>query len=232
MNRRTCKAGQDARADVRNHHARRRSSLPCRASTVLAHRVIGRSNALHTALVQSPTASPVDLPIPIFNTGLSVICIRVSNTSANGARIGAVGLELPGEQSGFSLVLPVNTGLSIEEGVQGDPRVPWRDARCCGQAPIDDHRRTGSVRPADNGASDARVREWAVRHDQTDRNTAQWRLRRLPRRGRQRVGCGGVGAASVRRRPEGCRRRGSGSGHENRQIGYPLRHYQSWPARR
>src|SRR5688500_18422758 len=63
---------------------------------VLAHRVIGRGNALHTALVQSPTASPADLPIPIFDTGLSVICIRVTNTSTDGAVVTAVGLELPG----------------------------------------------------------------------------------------------------------------------------------------
>jgi hypothetical protein len=91
---------------------------------VLAHRVIGRGNALHTAFVQSPTASPVDLPIPIFNTGLSVICFRVTNTSANGARVGAIGLELPGELSGFSLVSPVNARLSIEEGVQGVPGFP------------------------------------------------------------------------------------------------------------
>jgi hypothetical protein len=90
---------------------------------VLAHRVIGRNDALNTALVQSPTASPVDLPVAIFNTGLSVICFRTTNTSTNGARIAAIGLELPGELSGFSLLTPLG-GLTIQENVTGVPGFP------------------------------------------------------------------------------------------------------------
>jgi hypothetical protein len=90
--------------------------------TVSAHRVIGRVNpAGNTALVQSPTASPADLPVPIFNTGLSVICFRVTNTSTSRSRITAVGVELPGDRSGFSLVTPLDRGLTLHERVEPLP---------------------------------------------------------------------------------------------------------------
>lgn len=93
--------------------------------SVSAHRVIGRAHpTLATALVQSPTASPADLPVPLFSTGLSVACIRVSNTSPGDVRLSAVGLELPGTLSGFALVTPLNRGLRIEEGVQQVPGFP------------------------------------------------------------------------------------------------------------
>ena len=92
---------------------------------VLAHRVIGRTYpALVTALVQSPTASPLDLPIPIFDTGLSVACIKVTNTSRVDTRITAMGLELPGTLSGFALIAPLDAGLSIQENVAGLPGFP------------------------------------------------------------------------------------------------------------
>ena len=92
---------------------------------VLAHRVIGRAYpALVTALVQSPTASPLDLPVPIFDTGLSVACIKVTNTSRVETRITAVGLELPGTRSGFALISPLDAGLSIQENVGGIPGFP------------------------------------------------------------------------------------------------------------
>lgn len=83
-----------------------------------AHRVVGTNHpTLATALVQSPTASPVDLPIPIFTTGLSVICFKVTNTSPVDTRITAVGLELPGTVSGFALVAPVASNLTLYEDV-------------------------------------------------------------------------------------------------------------------
>jgi hypothetical protein len=97
-------------------------ALPVR---VLAHRVIGRAYpALVTALVQSPTASPSDLPIPIFDVGLSVVCLKVTNTSRIDTRITALGLELPGTLSGFALVSPLDSGLSIQENVTGLPGFP------------------------------------------------------------------------------------------------------------
>jgi hypothetical protein len=91
-----------------------------------AHRVIGRTYpGVVGALVQSPTASPTDLPIPIFNTGLSVICIRVTNTTSPAdVRITALGLELPGTLSGFSLLSPLDRGLAVQENVQQLPGFP------------------------------------------------------------------------------------------------------------
>lgn len=92
---------------------------------VFAHRVVGRrSPTTHTALVQSPTASPADLPVTLFNTGLSVICFRVTNTSTTNSRITAVGLELPGDLSGFSLVTPLAHGLSLFEDLENVPGFP------------------------------------------------------------------------------------------------------------
>lgn len=89
-----------------------------------AHRVIGRTYpTLATAFVQSPTASPRDLPIPIFDTGVSVICFRVTNTSPAAARITALGLELPGQRTGFAL-LGARGGLTLVENVAGVPGFP------------------------------------------------------------------------------------------------------------
>jgi len=88
------------------------------AAGVSAHRVTGVNYpTLATALVQSPTANPADLPIPIFNTGLSVICFRVTNTSPVDTRITAVGLELPGTLSGFALLTPLANDLNLYENV-------------------------------------------------------------------------------------------------------------------
>jgi hypothetical protein len=95
------------------------------STPLVAHRVIGRTYpGLVTALVQSPSASPVDLPIPLWDTGLSVVCFKVTNTSRVETRITAVGLELPGRLAGFSLVSPVDGGLSIQENVEGIPGFP------------------------------------------------------------------------------------------------------------
>ena len=88
------------------------------ATTLSAHRVIGVNYpTLATALVQSPRASTTDLPIPLFDTGLSVICMKVTNTSPVDTRITAVGLELPGALSGFALLTPHNGDLRLYENV-------------------------------------------------------------------------------------------------------------------
>lgn len=88
------------------------------AIEVSAHRVIGIGHpTVNIAAVRSPTASPVDAPVPIYNTGLSVICFRVTNSSTADNRITGVGLELPGELSGFALVSPLDRGLSLHENV-------------------------------------------------------------------------------------------------------------------
>jgi len=75
-------------------------------------------------LVQSPSASPVDLPVPLWDTGLSVVCIKVTNTSTVDTRITSVGLELAGQRSGFALLSPLDAGLSIQENVSGIPGFP------------------------------------------------------------------------------------------------------------
>ena len=87
------------------------------AIEVSAHRVIGVAHpSLHVAAVRSPAASVTDMPIPILDTGVSVVCFRVTNSSAT-SHITGVGLEVPGDLSGFALVSPLDRGLSIEEGV-------------------------------------------------------------------------------------------------------------------
>jgi hypothetical protein len=100
-------------------------ALVVSAAGVSAHRVIGRNYpAVATALVQSPTASPSELPVPIFTSGLSVICLRVTNTSSVDTRITAIGLELPGTLSGFALLSPLDYGLSVFENVEQVPGFP------------------------------------------------------------------------------------------------------------
>lgn len=87
------------------------------AIEVSAHRVIGVNHpTLHVAAVRSPAANLTDMPIPIFNTGLSVVCFNVTNSSAT-SHVTGVGLELPGDLSGFALVSPLDRGLSLLEGV-------------------------------------------------------------------------------------------------------------------
>lgn len=87
---------------------------------LFAHSVVGISDHEgHKALVQSPTAA-TDLPVPIFNTGLSVACFRVTNQSPTDANITALGLEipdLPESVDGFALVWPVDRGWTLQEDV-------------------------------------------------------------------------------------------------------------------
>lgn len=85
---------------------------------VSAHRVIGvKHPTLNVAAIRSPAANRADMPVPIFATGLSVVCFTVTNSSDH-SHITGVGLELPGDLSGFALVSPLDRGLSIEEGVE------------------------------------------------------------------------------------------------------------------
>jgi hypothetical protein len=65
------------------------------SANLFAHSVVGISDRNgHKALVQSPTSGS-DLPVPVFNTGLSVACFRVTNQSPTDANITALGLEIP-----------------------------------------------------------------------------------------------------------------------------------------
>src|SRR5215210_5519939 len=68
---------------------------------------------LATARITSPTAA-TDVPIPIYNTGVSVACFKVRNTSPYDSVITAVGLELPGDYGDFNLVLPASSMFHVE----------------------------------------------------------------------------------------------------------------------
>ncbi len=93
---------------------------------VSAHSVRSLASAgAATAFVASPTAT-ADAPIPVSwgtaDTGLRVVCFVVANTSMPRAdrpdrpRVTAVGLELPGTLSGFSLLTPRDGSWRLVEG--------------------------------------------------------------------------------------------------------------------
>src|SRR6187399_3313343 len=86
---------------------------------VSAHRVIGRQYpTVATAFIQPPAGPNNDFPIPLWNTGLSVVCVRVANTSPVDARITALGFDLPGVRGGgFALVSPLRGGFTLHEKV-------------------------------------------------------------------------------------------------------------------
>jgi hypothetical protein len=74
-----------------------------------AHTIRGVSNpTLAVARLSSPTSS-VDRPQPLGGN-LALACFNVQNRSPFDARITAVGLDLPGDLSGFALVSPVGAG--------------------------------------------------------------------------------------------------------------------------
>ena len=93
---------------------------------VSAHVVRGVMNpTFATAFVSSPTAG-TDAPIKIMwgtrDTGLRVACFFAANTSmpraddADWPRVMAVGFELPGTPSGFSLLEPLNDEWELVQG--------------------------------------------------------------------------------------------------------------------
>jgi hypothetical protein len=75
------------------------------------------------ARVQSPNAQVTDLPIPIPGTDLSIVCFRVRNTSLFDSRITAIGLELPGEATGFSLISATDGAFGLIEQVTHIPEL-------------------------------------------------------------------------------------------------------------
>ena len=94
-------------------------------ASVSAHVVRGLTYpTLAHAFVSSPSATQ-DLPISVMwgleDTGLRVACFYTANTSPRSAdsrwpRITAVGFELPGLLSGFSLMEPLNEEWELVEG--------------------------------------------------------------------------------------------------------------------
>lgn len=95
-----------------------------------AHLVRGVGDpTLAKAFVSSPSATQ-DAPIRIswqnVDTGLRVACFNVANSSPARAddpswpRITAVGFELPGSPTGFSLLEPLNGDWALEEGLNAE----------------------------------------------------------------------------------------------------------------
>lgn len=94
-------------------------------ATLSAHIVRGISfPTLAVGFVSSPSATE-DAPIKVLwgptDTGLRVACFYTANTSPRSAdpqwpRITAIGFELPGAVSGFSLMAPLDGGWELVEG--------------------------------------------------------------------------------------------------------------------
>ena len=98
-------------------------------ATVAAHVVKSLTAAAATAFVSSPSAGG-DAPIKLVwgdpstgDTGIRAVCFNVANTSAvrvdrpDFPRVTAVGFELPGSSSGFSLLSPLDESWKVVEGV-------------------------------------------------------------------------------------------------------------------
>ena len=91
-----------------------------------AHNYVGLEHGrpLVAARVQSPNAQLTDFPVPIAGTDLSVVCFRVRNTSQFDSRITSIGLELPGDLTGFTLLSPTDSDFRLIEQVSHVPGLP------------------------------------------------------------------------------------------------------------
>ena len=104
------------------------SSILVSLASVSAHVVRGlTSPGLVTAFISSPSAgtdAPVRLVWGTQETGLRVVCFNAANTSVprvdrpGWPRITAVGFELPGTLSGFSLIAPLDGDWELIEGAE------------------------------------------------------------------------------------------------------------------
>jgi hypothetical protein len=91
---------------------------------VQAHNFVGLLDPVNArARVQSPNANVVDLPIPIPGTTLSVVCFRVRNTSPFDSRITAIGIDVPGSATGYTLISPVDGSFRLIEDVGNVPEL-------------------------------------------------------------------------------------------------------------
>jgi hypothetical protein len=91
-----------------------------------AHNYVGLEHGrpMVAARVQSPNAQVTEFPLPIAGTELSLVCFRVRNTSEFDARITAIGLDLPGDLTGFTLVSPTDSDFHLIEQVSQVPGLP------------------------------------------------------------------------------------------------------------
>lgn len=90
-----------------------------------AHTYLGLEHgAWARARVQSPNANAADLPVPIAETDLSIVCFKVRNTSPFDSRITAIGLDIPGDRTGYALVSPTDGDFHLVEQVAHVPELP------------------------------------------------------------------------------------------------------------
>lgn len=95
------------------------------ATSLSAHNYAGLEfPTLARARVQSPNAATVDMPQPIAGTDLSIVCFKVRNTSPYDSRISAIGLDLPGTLTGFTLISPPDGDFQLIEQVSNVPGLP------------------------------------------------------------------------------------------------------------
>ena len=93
-------------------------------SVLHAHTYVGIVNRDDArARVQSPNGSTVDFPVPIPGTDLSVVCFRVRNSSPYDSRITAIGFDVPGNATGYTLISPVDSGFHLIEQVSNVPEL-------------------------------------------------------------------------------------------------------------
>jgi hypothetical protein len=90
-----------------------------------AHTYVGiEAPSIFRARLESPNATTADFPIPIPNTSLSVVCFKVRNSSPIDSRLTAIGLDLPGSLTGFTLISPTDTDFKLIEQVTNVPELP------------------------------------------------------------------------------------------------------------
>lgn len=128
------------------------------AAHLSAHGVVGVvSPTLATAFVSSPSVG-TDKPIKVLwdsiDTGLRVACFNAANTStprldqAGWPRVTAVGFELPGRPSGFSLIEPLDDEWELVEGEAVE--IPNRGRVVLDFAIVTRANRKGSMRGKDH----------------------------------------------------------------------------------
>ena len=93
-------------------------------AVVHAHNYVGILDPVNArARVQSPNANVVDLPVPIPGTDLSIVCFKVRNTSPFDSRITAIGFDVPGSATGYTLVSPAEGPFHLIEDVSNVPEL-------------------------------------------------------------------------------------------------------------
>ena len=94
------------------------------AAIVSTHTFVGRETGdLTRVRVESPNASELDFPVPIPGTELSTVCFKVRNTSPFDSRVTAIGFDLPGDLTGFTLASPADSGFEVIEQVANVPQL-------------------------------------------------------------------------------------------------------------